>query len=138
MVVTIQLEVAERIVAGSDEMSYLSVAAQLAAEVDIVRRIPPGAFYPQPKVESAVLRLRLRPSPLVPIDSPREFLELVQAGFTQPRKRLDNSLAQGLDWPKARAALVLTAAGIDPALRPQALSIQDWYRVFLASTSVSS
>ena len=62
----IQKEVAERIAAPSGHLSYLAVAVQSAARARIVRLVPPGAFYPRPKVESAIIRLDPLPTPLVP------------------------------------------------------------------------
>ncbi|MBI4492601.1 MAG: ribosomal RNA small subunit methyltransferase A [Chloroflexi bacterium] len=132
MVVTIQREVGERIVARPGEMSYLSAAVQLLADVELVRRVPASAFYPPPKVESAVLRLRVLAQPRVPVDDVGAFLRLVQAGFAQPRKQLANSLAQGLEWPKDRALAALEQAGVAPTRRPQELSLEEWRRVYQA------
>lgn len=132
MVVTLQREVAERIAARAGQMSYLSVAVQLLAETEIVRLVLPTAFYPQSKVESAVLRLRVRPAPLVEVDDVAAFLRLAQAGFAQPRKQLANSLAQGLGWPKAKALAALQRAQVPPTWRPQQLTLEDWRRVYEA------
>ena len=129
MVVMVQREVAERIAAAPGQMSYLAAAVQLYAEVRIVRTVPPTAFHPRPRVESAVLQLAVRPGPAVVPDDPRGFLRLVQTGFTQPRKQLRNSLAQGLGRAPAAAEGLLRAAAIDPARRPQALALDEWARL---------
>jgi 16S rRNA A1518/A1519 N6-dimethyltransferase RsmA/KsgA/DIM1 with predicted DNA glycosylase/AP lyase activity len=63
------------------------------------------------------------------------FVELVQAGFKQPRKKLANSLAEGLDIPKAAAVDFLVEARIDPSKRPEALAVDDWVRLFRCSTA---
>ncbi|HEY2595087.1 MAG TPA: 16S rRNA (adenine(1518)-N(6)/adenine(1519)-N(6))-dimethyltransferase RsmA [Chloroflexota bacterium] len=135
LVVMVQAEVAERIAARPGDMSALAVAIQAQAEVSLVRRVPSDAFYPRPKVDSAVLALE----PLT--DSARgirreeipEFTTLVQAGFKQPRKTLANSLAEGLNVARDQAAGLLTRAGIDPGLRPQALAVADWVRLSRAA-----
>lgn len=132
LVVMVQAEVADRIAAPAGDMSALAVTIQAQARVSVVRRVAASAFYPRPKVDSAVLLME----PLA--DSDRriaraelaDFTRLVQAGFKQPRKQLANSLAEGLDAPKDVAIGLLVAAGIDPALRPQVLDVADWVRLF--------
>ena len=126
IVVMIQREVAERITAREGALSYLAVAVQSVATVRLVRLVPPGAFHPRPKVESAVIRLDPRPEPLVPPERRARFLALVRAGFTQPRKTLANSLAQGLGVPRPEAAARLERAGIAPERRPHELSLENW------------
>lgn len=132
LVVMIQREVAERIAAAPGALSYLAVAVQAAARPRIVRLVPPGAFYPRPKVDSAVIRLDPLPSPLVPPERRAAFLALVRAGFAQPRKQLLNSLGQGLGWPRAEVAALLERAGIAPSRRPQELQLEEWRALFEA------
>lgn len=135
LVVMVQREVAERIAAPAGRLSYLAVAIQSAAGVRIVRTVPPGAFFPPPKVHSAVIRLDPLATPLVPDERRGAFLALVQAGFTQPRKQLANSLAQGLRAPKADAIALLGRAGIGPERRPQDLTLEEWVRLYEATVS---
>jgi len=130
LVVMVQREVAERIAARSGQLSYLAVAVQSVASVRIVRLIPPGAFFPPPKVHSAVVRLDPLPTSLVPAERRDGFLALVRAGFAQPRKQLANSLAQGLGGPKSEALELLGRAGIAPERRPQELDLEEWARLF--------
>jgi 16S rRNA (adenine1518-N6/adenine1519-N6)-dimethyltransferase len=130
IVVMIQREVAERIAAPAGDWSYLAVAVRLYAEPRIVRTVPASAFYPRPRVESAVLRLDVRPAPAVVPEAPGAFLRLVQAGFKQPRKQLRNSLAEGLGRPPAEAEALLRAAEIDWTRRPQTLSLDEWARLY--------
>jgi 16S rRNA (adenine1518-N6/adenine1519-N6)-dimethyltransferase len=132
IVVMVQREVAERIAAPPGDLSYLAVAVQLYATPRIVRTVPAAAFYPRPRVESAVLRLDVHPAPAVVPDAPAAFLGLVQAGFKQPRKQLRNSLAEGLGCRPAEAEAVLRAARVDPTRRPQALTLDDWARLYAA------
>ncbi len=126
MVYTVQLEVARRIVARPPEMSLLAVAVQVDAHPTIVRKIPPGAFTPPPKVHSAVLRMDRRDVSLVPPSLRPTFFRVARAGFGQKRKTLRNSLAAGLGVSKAQAEAWLRAAGLAPNRRAQTLSLEEW------------
>jgi len=130
LVVMVQAEVADRIAAQPGDMSALAVAIQTQADVKIVQRVAAEAFYPRPKVDSAVLLLEPLKDRTVQREELPEFVELVQAGFKQPRKTLANSLADGLAISKQAATARLERAKIDPGLRPQALEITDWVRIF--------
>lgn len=132
LVVMLQAEVAERMAAPPGEMSYLSVEMQLYAEVRLLFRIPPRAFRPPPKVNSAVLRLDVRDSPEVEVDSIESYLKLAQAGFAAPRKRLRNSLAIGLRITPAEAGAILDAAGVNGDQRPAMLDLDAWRAVYFA------
>ncbi len=133
LVITVQREVAERIVAPPGALSYLAILVQLYASPRIVRFLPRAAFYPRPQVEAAVLRLDVRPAPAVVPEAPAAFLRFAQAGFKQPRKQLRNSLAEGLGIAPAEAAALAQRAGLDPARRPQALSLEEWARLYYAA-----
>jgi 16S rRNA (adenine1518-N6/adenine1519-N6)-dimethyltransferase len=128
LVVMVQREVAEAIVAKPGKMSLLSVATQVYAETRLVMRVAPGSFTPPPKVDSAVVRIDVaaRPRVDVPLDV---FFKIVRAGFGNPRKQLRNSLSFGLHVKQGVIDDVLRAAGIDVTLRPQVLSLDDWAAV---------
>lgn len=126
MVVTVQREVMERIMASPGDMSLLAVSVQLYGRPSIVTRVPPGAFYPSPRVHSAVLRIDLHERPIVEVDDVKRFFDVVRAGFAQRRKQLRNSLSQGLDLPVGRIVDALHRCGIDEKQRPQELSIEQW------------
>ncbi|HEV7666689.1 MAG TPA: 16S rRNA (adenine(1518)-N(6)/adenine(1519)-N(6))-dimethyltransferase RsmA [Chloroflexota bacterium] len=132
LIVMVQAEVADRIAAKPGEMSALAVTIQAQAQVRIVRRVPASAFYPAPKVASAVLLLQplAEGERAVERGEVTEFTALIHAGFTQPRKTLANSLADGLGVEKPAAVERLARAGIDAGLRPQALTVADWVRLF--------
>jgi 16S rRNA (adenine1518-N6/adenine1519-N6)-dimethyltransferase len=132
LVVTLQLEVAERMAAPPGRMSYLSVETQVFAQPRVLFRVPPRAFRPPPKVHSAVLRLDLRDSPEVEVDDLDAFLTLAQAGFAAPRKQLRNSLAVGLRLPASEADQIIRAAGIDPSRRPAELDLTAWRDLYFA------
>lgn len=125
LVVMVQLEVGEAIVAKPGRMSLLSVATQVYADPHMVMKLAPGAFTPPPKVQSAVVRLDVlsRPRVDVPIDG---FFQIVRAGFGNPRKQLRNSLSFGLHVKQEVVDETMERAGVDVTLRPQMLSIEDW------------
>jgi len=132
VVVTVQREVAERIVAAPGQMSLLAVSVQFYGRPRIVARIPAGAFYPVPKVDSSVVRIDVGEQLAVElgegIDEAR-FFRVVRAGFSQKRKMLRNSLSAGLGLAPAVAAESLEEAGVDPKRRAETLSLEEWARV---------
>jgi 16S rRNA (adenine1518-N6/adenine1519-N6)-dimethyltransferase len=132
LVIMVQWEVAERIVARPPDMSVLAHSVQLYADAAIVTRVPASSFVPPPKVDSAVLRLHRRPQPLFP--DPNALLRTIKAGFLQARKKLSNALPSGLASMGIRieknAVLnALQAAGIDPARRAETLTTEEWIAV---------
>jgi len=132
LVVTVQREVAERIVAQPGDMSLLAVSVQFYGQPQIVARIPAGAFYPPPEVDSAVLRVVVSEQPAVPGVDERAFFRAVRAGFGQKRKTLRNSLRAGLVLDSGHVAAALARAGIDPERRAETLSLEEWGAVVRA------
>lgn len=131
MVLTLQKEVAERVAAGPGSKRYgaLSVLTQLYCEARLALTIPPGAFRPPPKVDSAVLHLRVLAAPRVAVRDEGSLHRLVKAAFSQRRKTLANALAGGLAVSVATARRWLGAAGIDPARRAETLSLEEFSRL---------
>jgi 16S rRNA (adenine1518-N6/adenine1519-N6)-dimethyltransferase len=129
MVVTVQREVAERIVAQPGEMSVLSVSVRFYGRPQMLFRIKPGSFYPSPGVESAVVRVDTYDAPPVDVEDADAFFRILKAGFAQRRKQLRNTLAGGLHLPPEQVASKLQQAGIDPKRRAQTLSLEEWARV---------
>jgi 16S rRNA (adenine1518-N6/adenine1519-N6)-dimethyltransferase len=127
-VLMVQWEVAQRICASPGEMSLLAVSVQYYAEPRIVQRVPARAFSPKPKVDSAILQLRVRSQPAVDV-APDRFFRMVRAGFSQKRKQLLNTLAAGLHIEKGEVQRWLKAAGIDPTRRAETLSLKEWEKV---------
>jgi 16S rRNA (adenine1518-N6/adenine1519-N6)-dimethyltransferase len=132
IVATLQAEVAQRMAAAPGRLTYLAVEMQVFAEARVLFRVPPRAFRPPPKVDSAVVRLDVRPQPAVEAADIDSFLEFAQAGFAAPRKRLRNSLAVGLRVESAAVDALLADAGIDGEQRPAVLSLDDWRAIFRA------
>jgi 16S rRNA (adenine1518-N6/adenine1519-N6)-dimethyltransferase len=129
LVLTIQREVAERIIARPGQMSLLALSVQLYGVPTIVDRIPAGAFYPAPKVESAVLRVDVHPQPRLPAELIAPFFRLARLGFGQKRKQLRNALAAGMGVPSAVVAGWQQQAGLPPSSRAQELGLADWERL---------
>jgi 16S rRNA (adenine1518-N6/adenine1519-N6)-dimethyltransferase len=128
LVVMVQREVAERIVARPPDMSLLAVSVQFYGAPRLLFRVPPGAFHPAPKVESAVLRVDVYPPEGRPVAvaDVEHFFAVVRAGFGQRRKQLGNSLATGLGRDKAAVAAALAQASVDPTRRAETLTLAEW------------
>jgi len=127
--VMVQKEVAQRIEAqpGSEDYSAFSVFCQYYAEPEILFDVPAHCFLPQPKVTSAVIHLKVRKNRLWQIDDERIFFRTVRASFAMRRKKLSNGLASGFpELGKAGAAEVIAAAGFDPNVRGENLSIAEF------------
>ena len=131
LVVTVQREVAERLAArpGGREYGLLSIAVQYRAVPRIIARIPPGAFFPPPAVDSALVELRPRREPAVSVADESLFFRIVAAGFGQRRKTLHNALASGLDLPKELVERACREAGIDPRVRAETLDLEAFGRL---------
>jgi 16S rRNA (adenine1518-N6/adenine1519-N6)-dimethyltransferase len=130
LVLTLQREVAERLIASPGESAYgaLTVACRYRADARVVLRIPPSAFYPAPEVESAVVRLEVLPRPRVAVPSPEHLFRVVRAGFGQRRKTLRNAL-RGAGWPAPEVARALEAAALAGARRAETLSLEEFGRL---------
>ena len=132
-VLLVQKEVAERVEAAPGGMSLLSVSAQFYWDVGLGREVPARLFTPAPKVDSQVLILKRRPEPLFPDVNEKKFFRLVKAGYAARRKTLLNSLGAGLRIGRVETEALLTAANIQPGLRAQAISLDDWHRLYLSA-----
>ncbi|OGE74501.1 MAG: hypothetical protein A3K06_00085 [Candidatus Doudnabacteria bacterium RIFCSPHIGHO2_01_52_17] len=139
MVLLLQKEVAERIVAKPGDMSILSVSVQLYSDPEIISYVGKENFYPTPEVDSAIVRLRVLPEARFQTDE-QKFFGLVKIGFSNKRKQLHNNLQAlpppflphkwggtegGADYKK-----ILQDLGLNPLARAQDLSLQDWYRLY--------
>ena len=129
LVIMIQKEVADRIMASPSTKAYgsLSVAVQYFTEPSVVTKVSRGAFMPQPNVDSTVLRLKVREQPPVVLDDEQTFFLTVKDAFGKRRKTLLNALTSGhLGLNKEQARLALNRAEIEEGLRGEALSISDF------------
>jgi len=125
IVLLIQKEVAERLYAkpGSKTFGALSVRVQYLAECELICTVPAGAFYPPPKVDSAVVRLRPRQLEIL-ADDPRRLENLVKLGFGSKRKMLRNNLQSVID--RDRLTHILEKLEINPQARAEDISTQQW------------
>jgi 16S rRNA (adenine1518-N6/adenine1519-N6)-dimethyltransferase len=130
LVVTVQREVAQRLTAGPGDMSLLAVSVQFYGQPRVVTQVRPGAFYPSPRVKSAVVRIDLHEEPPAPVDDTEKFFDVVRAGFAQRRKQLRNSLSQGLNLPVEAISAALGLCGLDQRERAQGLSVEQWGQLY--------
>ncbi len=126
LVVTVQKEVAQRMVAKPGQMSLLAVSVQFYGQPKLAHHIPAGAFYPAPQVDSAVVRIDTFAQPPVAVTDVDHFFQVVKAGFGQKRKQLKNSLAAGLHKPTSEVSAAMTRVKIDPTRRAETLSLEEW------------
>ncbi|MNM60146.1 Ribosomal RNA small subunit methyltransferase A [compost metagenome] len=133
IVVMIQKEVAERMAAspGGKDYGSLSIAVQYYSEPELVCTVPHSVFIPQPNVESAVIRLKVRKTPPVQLENQDFFFEVVQASFAQRRKTISNNLKSRFFAGEDRQRLetLLAEAGIAPARRAETLSIEEFAKL---------
>ncbi len=129
IVLTVQKEVAQRICAAPGDMSLLALSVQVYGKPRIAAHIPAEAFFPAPKVDSAVLVVDIYPSPLIKEELLDTFFKLIKAGFSQKRKTLRNSLSSGLHISSTDAVNMLARVNIDPKRRAETLSIEEWERL---------
>lgn len=136
----VQKEVAERLVAppGGGEYGALTVNVGAVADVEILFRVPAGAFRPPPKVDSAVIRITPKATPLVSIQHEAKFRAFVQSIFTMRRKQMQRILRalHGVDTETATQWLLRT--GIPPANRPESLSVDQFSSLFLETGGYSA
>ncbi len=132
LVVMVQKEVARQIVARPPEMSLLSIAVQFYGTPKIVSYVPAGAFYPPPKVSSAILRIDVLPTRQTTAEDEAVFFKLARAGFSTRRKQLINALSSGLDIDKDKGEELLLKGGIDPKRRAETLAVEEWLKLLRA------
>ncbi len=133
LVVMVQKEVAQRLVAGVGDRQYgaLSVKVRYHAVPKMLGTVPPTVFVPQPDVDSAVIELRRRPAPAVSPQqvAPEELFEVVKAGFAQRRKMLRRALSGVVP------ADAFECAGIEPTARAEELDVEAWGRLAACRTA---
>ena len=142
MVLMLQQEVVERICAKAGNMSLLAVSVQFYAKPEIVEIVGKENFWPEPEVDSAIVKI----TPLIPLYkgdknppdplyqggiNEKEFFRLVKFGFSAKRKMLKNNLAAGFKINQAEAENKITKAGFNPKIRAQELSVDDWLKLAL-------
>jgi 16S rRNA (adenine1518-N6/adenine1519-N6)-dimethyltransferase len=136
----VQREVAERMAAkaGDDDYGALTINVAVVARVEQVLVVPPSAFSPPPKVESAVIRLTPLTEPVVPLESLESFRTFVQAAFGLRRKQMVRVIRSVRGLSAVEAALVLEKAGIDPSARPEVVTPEQFAMLFELLTRTAS
>ncbi len=137
MVVMVQKEVAEVIVAKPGRMSLLSIGVQFYGEPAIIGYVPAQCFYPAPEIDSAILKIKLYSQPPVEVTDKESFFKVVRASFSAPRKQIGNSLAQGLELPKAECLSLLGKTSIVPQRRAETLTLDEWAKLWQVFTRVN-
>ncbi|MBT3363692.1 MAG: ribosomal RNA small subunit methyltransferase A [Chloroflexi bacterium] len=129
IVVMIQKEVAKNMMAEPPDMNLLAVGIQTYGKPKVVRKVPPDAFYPRPKVDSAIINIDVYDKPAVEVSDIEVYFKVARAGFGNKRKQLRNALANGLALTPKAVEDVLTEAGIDYQRRAQTLSLEQWAQI---------
>ena len=129
IVVMVQREVAKNMMAAAPNMNLLAIGVQLYGKPKIVRKVPPDAFYPRPKVDSAIVRIDVYDKPSVDVGDIETFFKIARAGFGNKRKQLRNSLAHGLDISPKTVEELLNKAGISHQRRAQTVTLDEWAEI---------
>lgn len=131
IVVMVQKEVAQRLQAKPSTKDYgaFTVMCQYYSEPEIITTVPAGLFVPPPKVDSAVLRLRVLDEPRVKVSDEKIFFRTVKSAFSQRRKTLLNCLASGFSLPKEMLVKILSDTDIDPSRRGETLTIDEFAKL---------
>ncbi len=126
IVVLTQKEVAENVVAEAGDLSVLAISVQLFGKPEIVKIVPAKSFFPAPKVDSAILKIKLFTEPKYKLSDEKKFFRIVKACFAGKRKQLHNTLTSNLKLPKEKVLEILSSLEINPMARPQELTIEKW------------
>ena len=125
--VMVQKEAAARLCApvGSRDAGAVTVAVNYYAQAEKLFDVSAGSFMPAPKVDSSVIRLNIRKEPPVEVSDEKFFFRVIKAAFGQRRKTASNSLSAGLGIPKDKVSSAIAAAGFDPSVRAESLTMQE-------------
>ena len=137
LVVMVQREVAQSMLAKPGGMSILSVATQYYAQPSLVCNVPPRSFSPPPSVHSSVVRLDVRSHPAVAVTDDSAFFHVVRAGFSAKRKQLRNSLSHGLGVHPSTVSSLLDDLAFDGRRRAETLTLDEWALIYHAWEELS-
>lgn len=129
--VMVQKEAAARLCApvGSRDAGAVTVAVNYYAQAEKLFDVSAGSFMPAPKVDSSVIRLNIRKEPPVEVSDEKFFFKVIKAAFGQRRKTASNSLSAGLGIPKDKVSTAIAAAGFEPSVRAESLTMQELARL---------
>jgi 16S rRNA (adenine1518-N6/adenine1519-N6)-dimethyltransferase len=129
LVLMLQREVAERIIASAPDMSLLALSIQYYADASIIKNVAAGNFWPEPKVESAIIKIVVR-AEKHDAATDKLFFRMAKAGFSAKRKMLKNNLVGGLKIESEIIINTLNKIGLDIKVRAEDLSLADWHKLF--------
>jgi 16S rRNA (adenine1518-N6/adenine1519-N6)-dimethyltransferase len=129
IVLLVQKEVGERVVAGPGKQSVLGLSVQYFGQPEILGKVSAAAFWPSPKVDSAILKITPYVRPKLNV-SEKDFFRLIKIGFASRRKTLLNNLCAGLRLTKDKCAEILELAEINPQARAQELNMEEWEKLY--------
>lgn len=129
LVLLVQKEIAERIVAIPPKMSILAVSIQCFGKPEIVDFVSASNFFPQPKVDSAILKIQVFSKPKISVQDQKFFFRIVKTGFAGKRKQIHNSLRGGLAISDQKARKILFSASIAPERRAETLTLEEWKKL---------
>ena len=127
--VMVQKEVADRIVAKPGDMSVLAASVQYYGDPKVVCKVPRGNFWPEPKVDSAIIHIEINSHELKDIEFDKKFFEVVRAGFANKRKQLWRNLSVGLKIDKDTVQNTLKEIFRNEKIRAQELGIEEWISI---------
>lgn len=134
MVLMLQKEVAERINAQPGAMSILAISVQYYADIEIIREVKAANFWPAPKVDSAIISFKVKTKNYLgrdyKLEEDKKFFRLIKFGFSAKRKMLKNNLAGGLKIKADLTEKILIKHKLNPKIRAEDLSLNDWYKIF--------
>lgn len=138
LTVMVQKEAARRICAapGSREVGAVSIAVRYYAEPKVLFQVSRGSFLPAPEVDSTVIRLDVRKAPPVEAADEKVFFQVVKGAFSQRRKTLSNTLSSHFGKSKEEIGRLLTDAGVEPGLRAEQLSMEQFAAIANAIAGV--
>lgn len=134
IILMLQREVVNRIIANPPKMSLLSTSVQFYAEANLMFEVGRENFYPSPEVDSAVIKIIPNKKYLANYDEEKKFFSLLKIGFSSKRKMLKNNLANGLNLKPEIIEKALVNSGLNHKVRPEELSIEKWLQLFQALT----
>ncbi|HUT22702.1 MAG TPA: 16S rRNA (adenine(1518)-N(6)/adenine(1519)-N(6))-dimethyltransferase RsmA [Candidatus Bipolaricaulota bacterium] len=129
MILMVQLEVAKRICAKVGDHSLLSISAQFYSRPEIIEMVPPFAFFPKPKVSSAIIKFAEIGKDKPKVDE-KMFFRMVRVGFSSKRKQLRNNFVSGFQAEKTLIAQIIEKVGQKPEARAQELEMGDWVALY--------
>lgn len=126
----VQNEIADRITAQPGDLNLLALSIQVYAQVEKIAKISKSNFWPEPAVDSALIKITNISQNISEVENEKAFFSLLKAGFSAKRKQLINSLSAGLGYDKAKISEILKSIHISPDLRAEDISIADWKQLY--------